>query len=171
MATATSEKVILGKVSGVFGVRGWVKVHAYTEPRVAILEFAPWFLQQGEGWRAVRLRDGRPHGKGVVASLEGIADRDSAAALVGAEIAIERGQLPPPNPGEYYWTDLIGLRVIGPGGVELGVVDHLLETGANDVLVVRAAEGERLIPFVLGPIVEAVDLAAGIIRVDWDPEF
>lgn len=113
---------------------------------------------------------GQAQGKAVVAHLEGINDRDAAAKLQGAEIEILYSQLPEAEHGSYYWADLIGLKVITTQGVELGKVDHLLETGANDVLVV-SGDKERLIPFLQPQTVTRIDLDAGILVVDWDPEF
>jgi 16S rRNA processing protein RimM len=114
---------------------------------------------------------GRAQGNGIVAELPGVTDRDAAAALVGSEIGVARSALPPPAPGEYYWSDLEGLEVSTVEGVSLGTVSHLLATGANDVLVVRNADRERLIPFLVGQFVTEVDLEAGRVTVDWDPEF
>lgn len=162
--------VTVGRISGVYGVQGWVRVFSHTEPRDNILEYNPWQLRLPEGWREVALLAGRAHGKGVIAQLDGCGDRDQAARWVGAEIAIRRDQLPATPAGEYYWRDLIGLRVVNAEGVDLGVVDHLLETGANDVLVVRG-ERERLIPYAPGAVITGVDLAAGELRVDWDADF
>jgi 16S rRNA processing protein RimM len=116
------------------------------------------------------VRDGRPHGKGVVALLASCADREQAQALAGTEVAVRREQLPALAEGEYYWTDLIGLEVVCRDGRSLGRVTGLVETGANDVLVVQG-DRERLLPFVPGPVVLAVDLVAGQVRVDWDPDF
>ncbi len=164
------ERVILGRVSGVYGVKGWVKIYSYTDPRDNILQYSPWLLKVSGNWQAMELLDGRPHGKGIVARLDGCEDRDRAAALVNAEIAIPRSQLPETAEGDYYWRDLIGLRVVTRSGTPLGTVDHLLETGANDVLVV-IGERERLIPYVPGEVITAVDLVAGEMQVDWDPEF
>jgi 16S rRNA processing protein RimM len=111
------------------------------------------------------------HGKGVVAKLKGCDDRDAAAALMGMNIAIRREQLPAATEGEYYWADLVGLAVSNLEGVSLGVVEQLLETGANDVLVVVQGDVERLLPFVQGQFVKEVDLTNRRIIVDWDPEF
>ena len=163
-------QVVLGKISGLYGVRGWIKVHSYTDPRENIVSYSPWLLERDGKWQAFELLEGRRHGKSVVAQLEGLTDRDAAAELVGATIAIRRDQLGPPQAGEYYWADLQGLRVITSGGVELGAVDYLIETGANDVLVVKG-DRERLIPFVREQVVKDIDLDSGVIRVDWDPEF
>jgi 16S rRNA processing protein RimM len=122
----------------------------------------------------MRLVDGRVQGKGLVARLapvdgEPILDRDAAAALVGCDIAVPRDHLPPLPEGEHYWVDLIGLRVVGRDGDELGAVVDVIDTGAHGVLVV-AGERKRLIPLVTGSIVEAVDLDAGRIRVNWHPD-
>ncbi|ROR29825.1 ribosome maturation factor RimM [Inmirania thermothiophila] len=162
--------VVLGRVSGLYGVRGWVRVYSYTEPREGILRYDPWYLGHGGRWRRMDLVGGRRHGKGVVAALAGVADRDAAAALMGAQIAVRRSQLPPPAEGEYYWADLIGLEVRTVEGTPLGKVADLMETGANDVLVVRG-ERERLIPFLPGQVVRRVDVAGGLLEVDWDPGF
>jgi 16S rRNA processing protein RimM len=162
--------VLLGRIVGVFGVEGWVKVHSYTEPRENILRYRPWRLRQGDVERVIEQPRGRVQGKGLAAKLPGIDDRDAAAALAGSEIWIARAALPKPKRGEYYWTDLEGLEVVAADGTALGRVSHLFATGANDVLVVRG-ERERLIPFLPGAVVKDVDLDAGTIRVEWDPEF
>lgn len=163
--------VILGRVSGVYGVQGWVRVQSETQPRQNILGYTPWFLRRGELGQAYRLESGRPQGKAIVAKLAGVDDRDQAAALVGLDIAVKRSQLADDlAPGEYYWVDLEGLAVETVAGVSLGRVDHLMETGANDVLVVQG-DRERLIPYLPGQVVVEVDLAAGRLLVDWDPEF
>ncbi len=167
---APADVVLMGRIAGLFGIKGWVKVFSYTRPREAILNYHSWRLQLAEGWQELELAEGRIHGPGVVARFDGIEDRDAASQLVGADIAIERAQLPKPGRGEYYWADLEGLRVVNLEGVELGTVNHLFDTaGANDVMVV-VGERERLIPFTKHAIRE-VDLKSGIIRVDWDADF
>jgi 16S rRNA processing protein RimM len=163
-------RVILGRIAGVYGVRGWVKVFSETKPKENIFDYNPWLINLDGSWQRIEVIEGKPHGKGLVAHLAGYDDRDLARKLVGAEIAIERERLPAAAEGEYYWADLVGLKVITLDGTELGVVDHLLETGANDVLVVQG-ERERLVPFVQGQYVREVDLETGLIKVDWDPEF
>lgn len=166
--------VTLGRITGVYGVRGWVKVFSETEPREGIVNYSEWLLKQQHGWRRIDVEAGRRQGKNIVAKLAGIDDRERAAGFRGCEIAVRHDQLPAANPGEYYWADLEGLRVITMDGIELGLVDHLFETGSNDVLVVRSERGEfreRLIPWIFGEVVKAVDLQAGEMTVDWDPEF
>lgn len=164
------EMIIIGRVSGLFGVRGWVKIFSHTSPREGILRYKTWYLKLAEGWQKRKLTAGQVQGKGVVAHLEGCDDRDRAAELIGTDIAITREQLPKLKPGEYYWTDLEGLRVENTQGVDLGVVSHLFETGANDVLVVKG-DRERLIPYTTGEAVLEVDLESGRMVVDWDPDF
>lgn len=163
--------VLLGKVVGVHGVRGELKLESYTEPRTQIFRYQPWRMRSATGETVIEGGRGRAQGKGIVAELPGVADRDAAMALVGTEIWVSRSVLPKAKPGEYYWADLEGLEVVTVEGRSFGTVSHLIATGANDVLVVKDAERERLIPFLVGPFVTAVDLAGGRITVDWDPEF
>jgi len=166
-----SDYLNAGEISGVFGVKGWVKVYSFTDPRENILRYSPWLLRKNNQTREVKVTKGQRHGHAVVASLEGVHDRDDALSLIGSEILIHKSQLPRPEHGEYYWADLIGLKVETVTGVSLGVVDHLLETGANDVMVVRDGETERLIPFLQQQTVLRIDLDAGLMLVDWDPDF
>jgi 16S rRNA processing protein RimM len=149
-------------------VRGWVKVFSDTRPRENILNYSPWLVMRQGEWKEMALVEGRTHGPGVIARLEGYSDRDQAQTLVGAEIAVRRQQLPPTRAGEHYWADLEGLRVVNLQGIELGTVSHLFETGANDVLVVMG-ERERLLPYTRH-VIREVDLKARVLRVDWDPE-
>jgi len=162
--------IVVGKISGLFGVKGWVKVYSFTEPRENILSYSPWTLKKGMDVKQMTVLDGSLHGKAIVAGLAGITDRDLATALIGYEILIDANKLPKPQEGEYYWRDLIGLQVETEQGVMLGIVDYLLETGSNDVLVVKG-ERERLIPFLQGQFVKKIDLQAAKMIVDWDPEF
>lgn len=163
-------RIVVGRIAGTYGVRGWVKVQSFTEPVVQLLAFPTWWLRLESGWREFVPAEGRAHGKGIVAHLAGCDDRDAAGALHGAEIAVLREQFPPLPPGEYYRVDLEGLAVVGRSGVALGRVERLLDTGANAVMAVRG-DRERLIPFIRGDVVLDVDLTGGVIRVDWDPEF
>ena len=142
-------------------------MYSYTEPREAILEYSGYYLNQDGGWRRVEVAEGKKHGKGVILRLDGINDRDQAAALIDCEIAVAREVLPAAGDGVYYWADLEGLRVVHRDGTDLGRVAYLLQTGANDVLV-TSGKPERLIPFIVGDVVLDVDLAKGVIRVDWE---
>lgn len=160
-----------GHISGVFGVKGLVKVYSHTQPRENILQYSPWLLRKKASEQEIKLVRGQRHGNAIIAELDGISDRDVASSWIGAEIFIQRKQLPKTQPGEYYWNDLIGLQVENLEGEVLGVVDYLLETGANDVLVVIHGENERLIPFLQGQTVTKIDLDERRMIVDWDADF
>lgn len=168
-ATTPKKLVILGRVSGLYGVKGWVKVQSYTEPRENIAEFPVWIVTRNGVLTELAVEHARVQGPALVAKLRGIDDRDEARAWLGAEIAVDRAMLPPCAPGEYYWADLEGLEVRTPDGLVLGRVDHLLATGGNDVLVLTG-DRERLIPFVHDSVIRSVDLDAGVIVADWSPE-
>lgn len=164
------EMLVLGKISGVYGVKGWVKLFSDTEPRDGILDYEHYFLKEKGQWRPLEIIQGRKQGKGVVVHIEGCDDRDQAMLLIGSEIAITNDQLDELAENEYYWKDLIGLAVLNQDNVDLGTVNNMMETGANDVLIVTG-DRERLIPFTQGHTVLEVNLDEKVIRVDWDPEF
>lgn len=159
----------MGRIGGAHAVRGWVKVQTFTQRPDGLLQYPIWWLEDGGGWRPVEIEDASVHGRSLIAKLPGCADREAAAALRGRQIAIPRAELPQGEADEYYWADLQGLQVRNLDGATLGVVTGLLETGANQVLVVQA-ERERLIPFVEA-VVKSVDLAQGSMVVDWGVDF
>ena len=167
--------LVLGKIVSVHGVRGEVKVYSFTDPIGNLLDYRHWTLKRGDEVRQAEMLRGRVQGNVLVAKLKGLDDREVARTLADFEICVARHELPELGRGEYYWHQLIGLRVVDPEARLLGKVDHLLETGANDVLVVRPCEGslddrERLLPYI-DACVLAVDLEAGEMRVDWDADF
>ncbi|HEY4555613.1 MAG TPA: ribosome maturation factor RimM [Lysobacter sp.] len=169
---ASERRILLGRVLGAFGVRGEAKLESWTEPRTAIFRYQPWILRTPQGAeRELRGVRGRESGKGLIASFPDVLDRDTVEAMRGTEVYVPRSALPPPQPGEFYWVDLEGLRVVTVDGVALGTVTHLFSTGANDVLVARDDERERMIPFVRPQYVTDVDFESGVVTVDWDPEF
>lgn len=161
-----ANRIVVGRVGGVFGTRGWIKIFSYTRPRENIFDFTTWELGSGESWKTFQLLDSRRQGKGLIAALSETRDRDGAAALVDCHISIARAQLPEIDDGEFYWSDLVGLEVINHDNKSLGRVVRLLETGANDVLVVEG-EFQHLIPYVRNHYVLEVDLAGGRLCVDW----
>lgn len=169
MPWRADRRIVIGRVSGLSGLRGWVKLFSYTDPRANLLNFREVELGHENEWRRARLIEGRPHGKTLIGRFEGVEDRDQAAGLIDQEIAIRRGQLPEEE-GDVYWADLIGLEVVNVRGESLGIVDHLIETGANDVMVV-SGERERLIPFVRESIVKEIDQDSGCILVDWEKDY
>lgn len=158
----------LGHISGIHGVNGWVKIHSLTDPREAIFDYQPWLL--GEPKKATQISQGKRHGKHLIAKLEEVNNREQAESLLNLQIAVYRDQFPELPATEFYWVDLIGLRVKLQDGTDLGVIRNMLATGANDVMVVQG-ERELLIPFVQGPYVKTVKLEEGLVVVDWDPEF
>ena len=171
MNDPSDRKILVGRIVGLHGVTGEVKLESFTEPRLQIFRYQPWLLKSAGVEQEIRGSRGKAQGKGIVARLPDVDDRDAAAKLVGSEIWINRSLLPGAKADEFYWTDLEGLEVLTTEGVSLGQISHLLATGANDVMVVRDAERERLLPFVLDDCVKKVDLDAGRVTVDWDPEF
>lgn len=171
-----SQETVIGRITSVFGVKGWLKVYSYTDPVDGILDYSEWTVVRDGKRTPVRLEEGRRHGPGIVVSLRGVADRDQARLLCGADVVVPVDALPPLPEGEYYWFQLEGLRVETVDGEDLGIVRHLMETGSNDVLVVSASttsidQRERLIPYLPDQVVKSVNLSAGLLTVDWDPEF
>jgi 16S rRNA processing protein RimM len=162
------ETVLLGRISGAYGIKGWLRIHSDTEPRGAIFDYQPWLIGPTE--KPTEIVQGRQQGKYLVAEFEGISDRDTAQSLAGQDIAVYRDQLPELAGFQYYWADLVGLTVFNQDGLELGTVRELIATGANDVMVVRG-DKERLIPFIKDMYVTRVDLAAQRVEVNWDPDF
>jgi 16S rRNA processing protein RimM len=148
-----------------------VRVFSYTEPREAVLQYEGLLLGRNGDWQSINVVEGQRHGKSVILRLEGFDDRDQATSLIGTEIGVSRDELPKPEDGHYYWSDLTGLTVVRRDGTELGTIKEMLETGAHDVMVVQSkkeGEQERLIPFVNDEIVINVDLDAKRVDVDWE---
>lgn len=167
---ADTRQLLLGDFVGVHGLRGELKLRSHTDPVGEILDYQPWLLRHRGSERQISGVKGRLQGKGLVVSVPGIDSREAAEAMVGAQLWVDRAALPAAGPGEYYWADLEGLDVFTVDGVALGKLDHMMATGANDVMVIRG-ERERLVPFVQPDVVRSVDLRAGRVEVDWDPEF
>lgn len=168
--------IVLGRISGAFGVQGWIKLHAFGDDPLSWRSMPTWWLSADDGapasqWQAFALRACRAHGKGIVAALDEVGDRDAAQALAGHYVGAPRAALPKPAENEYYWADLIGLEVRNARDEALGTVSGLISTGAHDVLQLRDESGEeRLIPFVAAYVLD-VDQAARLIRVDWNRDW
>jgi len=168
---ASTETVTLGVINGVYGIKGWVKVYSSTDPIENILKYKTWRLKQKHQEVVVTLTDGRKHGKGIVAKFDGYEDRNSAETLTKSEINVLAEELPALLEGEYYWRDLIGLDVINMDGKPYGKIDHMMPTVANDVMVVKSDDAERLIPFVQGVYVMKIDFEENLAQVDWPEDF
>jgi len=164
-------RILLGRIVGAFGIRGQIKIESWTEPRDAIFRYQPWILVDVNGVeREFTGARGKESGKHLVATFPDVIDRDVVEAMRGTEIFVPRSALPPARPGEFYWVDLEGFRVIHVDGTDFGTVSHLFSTGANDVLMVRG-DRERLVPFVEPDFVRSIDFEGRLITVDWDPDF
>jgi 16S rRNA processing protein RimM len=159
----------MGRVSAPFGVTGWIRVQSFAAAAENLLDYPMWWLGRESEWRQYRVADSRVQGHTVVAKLEGCDNRDAAAGLRGYEVAVPRDELPQAGADEYYWIDLIGLNVVNTAGKDFGRVARILQTGANDVLVVEGTR-ERLIPFIAS-VIREVDPPSGVIRVDWDADY
>lgn len=159
----------MGRIAAPFGIKGWVKVQPYSDDPGTLMDFADWRVGRDATQTHYGVEAIQGHGNSLIAKLAGIDDRDAAYALRGQEISVVRSDLPPPQEGEFYWSDLIGMLAVNREGVELGRVDSLMESGAHDLLVVRGKR-EYLIPFV-AQFVGQVDQANGRIEVDWGEDY
>lgn len=161
--------VTLGKIAGVFGVKGWVKVQSFTDPPENIFGYATWRLGRSGEWQPVELEQGRLTGKGTLAKLTGVDTPEQARLYVGTQVGVLRSEMPALGPGEYYWSDLEGLEARSPGGAVLGRVDHFRTAPTCNIVVVRG-EREHWIPLVKGRLLK-VDLESGYAVFDWEPDW
>lgn len=167
--------VELGKIVGVWGVKGWVKLHSYTRNRADIAQYKTWYLAQPQKLDSpepIEVLSCREQGQGIVAQLHAVSDRDQAAAMIGRIIFVNQDELPSLQTGEFYWQQLIGLTVSN-ADQKIGELASILETGANDVLVVKQlGEGQPdvLIPYVEQTVLD-VNIEQGTMLVDWDPAY
>ena len=161
--------VVMGRVVAPYGVNGWIRIQPFTQESRGLLDYSLWQVGREGAWHLRSVESAKVHGATVVAKLAGITDRDQAAVLQGMRVAISRDAFPDAATGEFYWADLVGLKVVNTAGVELGAVSRVFETGANDVLVVEG-ERERLLPFI-ETVVRQVDIAGGSITVDWEADY
>lgn len=179
VSTPSDQYLVAGKITGVYGIKGWVKIHAFLDRPTDIAQFALAYRRPGGVAKPIKLLTVKPHGKGLIAQIDGVNDRNGAELFARCELLMPEDVLPDLEGEDYYWYELEGLRVyaqVGTTKVLLGEISSLFETGANDVMVVAACEGsldkrERLVPYILENVVLEIDLEAGEMLVDWDPEF
>ncbi|WP_438766101.1 ribosome maturation factor RimM [Kushneria sp. TE3] len=171
MTQSPEQYVVMGKLTSPYGVKGWLRVYSWTSPMEGILAYDTWLVEQDGRRTPMTLLNGQRHGKGLVVRLDGVDSREAAERMAGATIWFKADELPALADDEYYWYQLEGLNVCTVNGVALGRVQYLFETGANDVLVVRGEDRERLIPFLPDDVIQRVDLEGGTMTVDWDPDF
>ncbi len=168
---------VVGKLGSTYGIRGWLRVYSSTEQAESIFDYQPWFLKIKGTWQQVELESFKHHNHEFIAKLKGVDDREMAQTLTNAEIGVDLSVFPELEDGDFYWHDLIGCQVMNLQGYNLGKVSELMETGSNDVLVVKAnikdafGKQERLIPFLFEQVVKRVDLTTKTIEVDWDAGF
>jgi 16S rRNA processing protein RimM len=163
-----TDYIVIGKVGTTYGVQGWMKIVSFTDAATDILNYSPWYIEENKAWQPAKIEGApRMHGKGVVAKFAGFDAPETARVLTGKEIAIKRTQLAKLKKNEYYWTQLEGLTVINKDGKVFGKIIYLIETGSNDVLVVKG-DKEHAIPYLFGDVVTSVDLANKTMHVDWE---
>jgi len=171
MSNSNTNYLELGKISGIFGVKGWLKVYSYTQPMEQIIQYKKWHLQKDGVWHSVDIEQGRKSGKTVVVKIKNFNSIEESTALLGQKVAILRAQLPE-QADSHYWIDLIGCKVQDVDGLYLGLLENLFETGANDVMEVRNEKGTLdLIPYIKKQVVISVDILKKEIIVDWDTDF
>jgi len=172
-----SDTLVIGKIGAPYGVKGWVKITSYTDEIEGIFSYSPWYVGENDDGKKCQVDQWRLHSKSLIAKLVGVENRDDAEALTNLEISIKTSQLPELADDDFYWRDLVGMQVITEQGYDLGVVKELFETGANDVMLVKAnandafGQKERMVPYLLDQVVKQVDRQAKTIKVDWDPAF
>ena len=169
-------EIRLGSINGTHGLKGWVKVFSYTDPLEAILDYSPWILRKGGAERGITIKDGQASGKRLIVQIEGVNTRDQAEDLIGYEVHVNVDAMPDLEEGELYWFQLEGLSVENSSGESLGKIAQMLETGANDVMVVEPTDDsidkqQRLIPYLEGDVVKEVDQEIGVVIVDWDSDY
>jgi len=167
-----SKQIIVGRFGKTYGIQGWLRVNSFTAPKENILGYGPWLIEDKSQWMPLRLTETRPHGSGLVVHIVGYDTPEAASTLTNKDIVVAKDQLPALQDDEYYWTDLEGLSVVTVQGVSLGEVDYLIESGANDLFVVKK-EGQKdlLIPYLPNDVVLNIDMDKKIITVDWDPDY
>ena len=167
----------VGKLGSTYGIRGWLRIYSSTEQAESIFDYQPWFLKIKGRWQPTELENWRHHNHELIVKLKGVDDREAAQILANVEIGVDLSVFPQLEEGDYYWHDLIGCAVVNLEGYAMGTVTEMMETGSNDVLVVKAnvkdafGKQERLIPFLYEQVVKRVDLATKTITVDWDAGF
>ncbi|MDT9587616.1 MAG: ribosome maturation factor RimM [Candidatus Arsenophonus melophagi] len=169
--------IVLGKIGAAYGILGWLRIFSFTEETKDIFSYQPWFIQRSDQWQQLELEDWKSHNKNFIFKIKNIDNRNTANSINNFEIIIDSTQLTALEGNEYYWKDLIGCHVLTTKGYSLGYVQYLIETGSNDVLVIKANQQDgfgikdRLVPFLDKQVIKTVDLNAKIIKVEWDPSF
>lgn len=166
--------LVIGRLLAPHGVRGWIKFRSFTEDPSACFDFSPWTIRAAGPPslppREIEVLECREQGELFLLRLAGIDDRDQAQRLSGTDVSVPANSLPELDDSEYYWRELIGMAVRNNTGSSLGLVADVMDNGAHDILVVRASDRERLIPF-LAPYLLSVERSTREIVVDWNEEW
>ena len=166
-----NELIIVGRLASPYGLQGWLKIISFTNPPQNLLDYKTIQIQHHSKWHSHDIEGGKCHGKFLVIKIPHCNDRETAREYTNDLIAVPRHTLTPLKKDEYYWADLIGLSVINQKNSKLGVIDSLLETGSNDVMVVIDEHNhERCLPYT-SLVVKQIDLQNKIMIVDWDENF
>lgn len=163
------DRVVVAKVGRVHGIQGWVRINSFTEPPENVLNYKDWWILHHNQWQLLEKQASKIQNQEILIKIKNCNNREQAQFYTNDLIAVPRESLPLLSSEEYYWSDLIGMRVMNEQKIDLGIVDHLFSTGSNDVLVLTG-EKERLIPYTEDAI-KQIDLQNKIITVDWDSEF
>ena len=159
--------IIIGRISGVYGVKGWLKIHSYTRPKKNILDYLPWLVKLNDAWQEIGTEKLQWKDQTLLVKISSVDTPETARKFTRCDLAVMRERLPSLGWKQYYWYDLIGLEVLNQEGVSLGKIKTLIETGANDVLVINDDKDKILIPFIKGVYIKDVDLQAGFVQVEW----
>ena len=165
------KKIYLGRITGVHGIKGWLKIQSFSSPPENILNYPIWIINHQGEEDFYSIEQGRKQNNKIVVKLEKIDDRNTAESLINSKIQIQRSDLPKLSNENYYWSDLVGLSVLSSEEKVIGKIESLIETGANDVMVINALKDERiLVPFVMHEIIKEVNVELNYIKIDWSIE-
>jgi len=165
------KKIYLGKITGVHGIKGWLKIQSFSSPPENILNYPQWIINNQGKEDFYSIEQGRKQKNTIVVKLEKINDRNTAESLINSKIQILRSDFPKLSNENYYWSDLVGLSILSSEDKVIGKVESLIETGANDVMVINTSKDERiLIPFVMHEVIQEVNVELKYIKIDWPIE-
>lgn len=162
--------IVVGRFGRPHGLKGFITVHSFTNPRENLLQYDHWHAKIKNQWLPLKIMHVELNHKSILVQVDGYLEREQIASLTNVDIGIQQAQLAELPPEEIYWHELIGMHVITQEGTALGSVTEILPTGSNDVMVVQG-DKRLLIPYLPGIHVIKIDKVQRQIIVDWDPDF
>ncbi len=162
--------LLVGKINGIFGVQGWIKIFSHTEPIANICKYIPLYTKSKDKFTKLNIANCKLHSKTIIAKIDAIDDCDKARELLGLAIYIDKLQLPKTNNNEYYYSDLINMAVVNKNNEDFGLVSYLFDNSAHVVLVTKDDENEYLIPFI-DPFIVDINIINKVITVDWGKDY